>query len=303
MSYRELEQKGSLLPLMEQAFGWPFEEHEYAKTIKSDPRLKDGAVGFCGVEGDKTLGFVGVHDFATRTVDGEVENAGGVFAVATLPGYTRQGICTRLLTRAHDYFRDRGYRFSFLTAGQPSAAHALYCKLGYSDVTSFLSAYKLKPKGKTQKAKPEKTRQWDFDRILSFYADYVRGRTGFVVRDAAYMKALIRQYAITARECRTTQHGYVIFKKEKKHARVRELIARDEKEMHQLIELVERQAQNVVIGRVPVGDPVLSQVYRSRGFTVLAKGHGVLMVKELVPDASFSESYGDRFYMSALDHF
>ena len=50
VSYWELEQKGSLLPLMEQAFGWPFEELEYENVIKSDPRLRDSAVGFCGVE-------------------------------------------------------------------------------------------------------------------------------------------------------------------------------------------------------------------------------------------------------------
>jgi GNAT superfamily N-acetyltransferase/ssDNA-binding Zn-finger/Zn-ribbon topoisomerase 1 len=304
VTYRELKEKSSLLPLMEQAFGWPFEELEYEKVIKTDPRLKNGVVGFCGVDGERVLGFVGVDDFATRTADGELEKAGGVFAVATLPGYTRQGVCTKLLNRAHEYFWERGYRFSFLTAGQPSVAHALYCKLGYSDVTSFLSAYKLKEKTERKEAsKPKKSRKWDFDRILDFYAEYVKGRTGFVVRDRAYIEALAKQYEITARECITTQKGYVIFKKEKKHARVRELIARDKREMNHLIELVERQAQNVVIGRVPVGDPVLSQVYRSRGFTVLEKGHGVLMVKELSPQASFTESYGNRFYMSALDHF
>ena len=131
LSYRTLKQRDSLLPLMEQAFGWPFEEQEYAKVIKSDPRLREGVVGFCGIEDSKVLGFVGVMDLTTRTVDGETEKVGGVFAVATLPGYTRQGICTQLLRRAHDYFRDRGYRFSLLTAGQPSVAYALYCKLGY----------------------------------------------------------------------------------------------------------------------------------------------------------------------------
>jgi hypothetical protein len=117
------------------------------------------------------------------------------------------------------------------------------------------------------------------------------------------MKALAKQHQIRARECITTRKGYVIFKKEKTHARVRELVADDGQEMNRLIERAERQAQNVVIGRVPVGDPVLSQVYRARGFTVLEKGHGVLMAKGLVPGVSFTDSYGSRFYMSALDHF
>jgi predicted acetyltransferase len=180
----------------------------------------------------------------------------------------------------------------------------LYSKLGYSDVTSFLSAYKLKEKTERKEAlKPEKTRKWDFDRILDLYDRYVEGRTGFVVRDKAYIRALVKQSQISARECVMTRKGYVIFKKEKKHTKVRELVAPDEQEMNNLIELVERQAQNMVVGRIPVGDPVLSQVYRSRGFTVLEEGHGVLMVKELSPQASFTASYGNRFYMSALDDF
>jgi len=304
VNYRELEHKSSMLPLMEQAFGWPFQELEYENSIRTDPRVKDNDVGFCGVEDKKVLGFVGLNDFVTRTVDGELEKVGGLFAVATLPAYTRQGVCTKLLNRAHEYFIERGYRFSFLTTGRPSVAHALYSKLGYSDVTSFLSAYKLKEKiERKEVSKPEKTRKWDFDRILDLYAEYVGGRTGFVVRDRAYIKTLIKQNQISAVECITTRKGYVIFKKGKKHTKVIELVAPDERGMNDLIELVERQAQNVVIGRIPVGDPVLSQVYKSRGFTVLEEGHGVLMVKELSPRASFIESYGNRFYMSALDYF
>ena len=305
VSYKELESKGALLPLMEQAFGWPFEEREYAKIIKSDPRLREGAVGFCGVDDQKVLGFVGVMDLATRTADGNTEKAGGVFAVATLPGYTRRGICTRLLNRAHEYFRQKGYRFSLLTAGEPSVAHAVYCRLGYLEVATFRSAYKLKPKTATKEAPraPEKARKWDLDRVLDLYAEYVRDRSGFVVRDKAYMKTLATQYGIRGRECITTKKGYVIFRREKTHARVRELVARDKHEMNRLIEQVEWQAQTVVVGRVPVGDPALSQVYRARGFAVLEKGHGVLMAKGLVPEASFADSYGSRFYMSALDHF
>lgn len=304
LAYRELEQKGPLLPLMEQAFGWPFDQLEYEKVIKADPRLRDGSVGFCAMKNKRVLGFVGVMDLATKTVDGTMEKAGGIYAVATLPGYTRQGVCTKLLNQAHEYFTEKGYRFSFLTAGQPTVAHALYCKVGYSDVTSFLSAYKLKEKTeRKENSKRKKASKWDFGRILDLYAKYVKGRTGFAVRDETYMKALAKQYQISARECTATDKGYVIFKKEKKHARIRELIAHDKKEMNHLIGLVECKAQNVVIGRMPVGDPALIHVYRSRGFTVLEKGHGVLMVKKLTPEASFNESYGSRFYMSALDHF
>jgi GNAT superfamily N-acetyltransferase len=304
LTYRELEQKSALLPLMEQAFGWPFNPMEYEKTIKADPRLKDGSVGFCFLKEGKVLGYVGVMDLALRTATGKVENVGGLYGVATLPGYTRQGVCTALINRAHEYFLEKGYRFAFLTTSPTIVAHALYNKLGYSDVASLLSAYRMK--GKTEQretSKRETVLKWDYDRMLELFHEYVKGKTGFVVRDEAYLKTLIKQYEISPKECIMTQEGYVIFKKEKKLARIRELVARSQGEMSRLIGLVEDRARTIIIGRLGVWNPIVNQVYRSRGFTVLETGYGVLMVKELVSDASFSDCYGDRFQMSALDGF
>lgn len=304
LTYRELEQRNAMLPLMEQAFGWPFDPVEFEKTIKADPRLKDGSVGFCFLKEGKVLGYVGVMDLTLRTAAGKVERVGGLYGVATFPGYTRQGICTALINRAHEYFLEKGYRFSFLTTSPTIVAHALYGKLGYFDVASFLSAYKVKEKPEQHETlKRERIPKWDYDRMLELFHEYVRGRTGFVVRDETYLKMLIKQYEISAKECILTQEGYVIFKKEKKQARIRELVARSQKEMGRLIGLVEDKAQSIVIGRLGVWDSIVNRVYRSRGFTVLETGYGVLMVKELVGDASFSDSYGDRFQMSALDHF
>jgi hypothetical protein len=59
----------------------------------------------------------------------------------------------------------------------------------------------------------------------------------------------------------------------------------------------------MIIGRLGIEDPALGRVYESQGFTVLKTGHGVLMAKELAGSASFNQSYGNRFFMSALDHF
>jgi GNAT superfamily N-acetyltransferase len=304
LTYRELEQKNALLPLMEQAFGWPFNAVEYEKTIKADPRLKDGSVGFCLLKEGKVLGYVGVMDLALRTATGKVENVGGLYGVATLPGYTRQGVCTALINRAHEYFLEKGYRFSFLTTSPTIVAHDLYSKMGYSDVASLLSAYKIKEKTEQHEtSKRETVLKWDYDRMLELFHEYAKGKTGFAVRDEAYLKTLIKQYEISAKECIMTQEGYVIFKKEKKLARIRELVARSQGEMSRLIGLVEDRARTIIIGRLGVWNPIVNQVYRSRGFTVLETGYGVLMVKELVSDASFSDCYGDRFQMSALDGF
>jgi predicted acetyltransferase len=243
-------------------------------------------------------------DLTLRTVAGKMEKVGGLYGVATLPRYTRQGVCTTLINRAHGYFLEKGYRFSFLTTSPTIVAHALYSKLGYYDVGSLLSAYKMKEKTELHEAsKHETVSRWDYDKMLELFHEFVRSRTGFAVRDEPYLKMLIRQYEISARECIITQEGYAIFKKEKKIARIRELVARSRREMSQLIGLVEDKAKSIVIGRMGVWNPTVDQAYRSRGFTVLETGYGVLMVKELVKDASFRDSYGDRFQMSALDGF
>jgi GNAT superfamily N-acetyltransferase len=303
LTYRQLEPKSALLPLMEQAFGWPFDPSEFEKTIKTDPRLRDSGVGFCAVIEGKTVANVGVMNLTTKTVDHKAERVGGIYGVATLPGYTRKGVCTALLNRAHEHFLEKGYRFSFLTTNTTIVAHDLYKKLGYFDVTSFPGAYKVKEKTNTHKTvKHEKVPRLDFARMLEIYREYVKTKTGFAARDEAYMRMLAKTHEIAGKECITTEKGYVIFKKEKKQVRIRELVAQGKKEMNKLIEIVEDKAQNVVYGR-DVLDATLREAYEDRGFTTLDSGHGVLMVKQLTVDASFKGTYGNRFYMSALDHF
>jgi ribosomal protein S18 acetylase RimI-like enzyme len=302
LTYQELAAKNALLPLMEQAFGWPFDPPEFEKTIKVDARLRDSCVGFCAVDEGKVLGYVGVMELTTRTVDDTARKEGGIYGVATLPGHTRQGICTALLERAHAYFREKGYRFAFLTTSPTIVAHALYERLGYSDALSFSGVYKIKERVKKQGVPRREKARLDLDRMLEIYHDYVKNKTGLVVRDKKYMQMLAKTHEIAARECIMDERGYVVFKRDKKQVRIRELIAHDQEEMNKLIGLVEERAQNVVYGRAIV-DPALRRVFASRGFTVLESGHGVLMVKEFTRDVTFNEAYGNRFFMSALDHF
>jgi len=306
LAYEELEDKDSLLPLMDQAFGWPFHPEEFDRTIRIDPRLRESCVGLCAFDAGRVVGYVGIMDLATKTLEGTVEKAGGIYGVATLPGYTRQGICGTLIDRAHKYLVEKHYRFSFLTTSPTIVAHDLYTKLGYFDVTSFPGAYKVivKKKNTVKKNDVKKTRggtRLDFGRMVEIYGKYVKNKTGLVVRDEAYMKMLAKTLEISARECITTDRGYVIFKKDKKHVRIRELAAYDEKEMHRLIGLIESKAQSLIYART-VLDPDIQKVYRSHEYSILQAGHGVIMVKEL-SDTPFSETYGDRFFMSSLDNF
>ncbi len=304
LPYAELKQKDSLLPVLEQAFGWPFDPARFDRNIKTDPRLRDGSVGFCAVKGGRAIGYVGVMDFTLRTVSGAEEGVGGLYAVATHPGYARQGISTALIARSHEYFMEKGYRFSFLTTSPTIIAHAMYRRLGYFDVAPFLSAYLGARPRRREVLRRRSPAKPDHDRVLETFRRCVRGKTGFVVRNREYLGMLFKQHEISGTECVVTRRGYVIFKKEKGFTRIGELVAQDSKESLRLIGLVEGMTQKTVVGRLGIPDSVdLDRAYRSQGFTVLKESHSVLMVKELVADAPFAEHFGSRFYMSALDHF
>lgn len=125
ITYWDLKSKSDLLPLLEQAFGWPFNEREFSRFIKIDSRLRNGSVGFCGLEKGKVVSYVGVMDLATRTLGGTMERVGGIYGVATFPGYTRRGLSTALFNAAHEYFKEKGYRFSFLNTSPVLVAYSL----------------------------------------------------------------------------------------------------------------------------------------------------------------------------------
>jgi GNAT superfamily N-acetyltransferase len=304
LAYSELKQKDSLLPLLEQAFWWPFNPAKYEKRIRTDPRLRDGSVGFCAVKEGKAVGFVGVMDLTLRTISGTEERVGGIYAVATHPEYTRRGISAALLAHSHKYFTERGYRFSLLTTSHTIIAHDFYVRLGYFDVAPFQSAY-LGARTKGQKAlKHKSSTKPDYARTLELFRRCVKGRTGFAMRDKEYHRMLLKLWNVSGKDCIMTEEGYVIFKKEKESVYIGELVAKNGNEMMRLIEQVVGMTQKPVVGRlgIPSSGEVV-QAYRSRGFTVLEEGHGVLMAKELAADASFKDCFGNRFCMSALDHF
>jgi len=302
LSYRELKSKIDLLPLMEQAFGWPFIPDEFEDFVREDPRVKNGPVGFCALENNKTVAYVGVMDLTTRNAQGKIEKVGGIYGVATLPERTRRGISTALMNKAHEYFAEKGYNLSLLNTSETIVAYAMYRKLGYTDASYFPSAYKLvgTDKPKTRRAKVEL--RLNQSRMLKVFDAYTKGKTGFVVRDEADLEALKKNERLNAKQCMMSQRGYVIFKKEKNLVRIRELVAINTNEMSKLLDAIEAEARKIVFARA-ILDPRLREIYRTHGFAVLERGHSVMMAKPLTPGATFKETYGKQFYISSLDHF
>jgi GNAT superfamily N-acetyltransferase len=302
LTYRDLKSKGGLVPLLDHAFGWVFDQYQFEDFVKIDPRLKSGPVGFCAVENEMVVGYVGVMDLATRTLDGTLEYVGGIYGVATLPGHTHKGVCTALMKNAHDYFREKSYRFSFLNTSPAIVAYALYKKLGYIDLIEYPSAYRVVKNKKTESPKKETVGKFDLDRILKIYNEFSTDRTGFVVRDKAYLRMLKRVEEITSKQCAIEDKGYVIFKEEKSAIRIRELIALSVEEMHRLVGLMEGKTKGLVYDRGILNQALLD-VYHSRGYMIQKRGFSVLMLKTLETNASFEQTYGDKFYLSRLDVF
>jgi hypothetical protein len=94
--YRDLESKNGLLPLLDHTFYWVFDHRQFEDLVEIDSRLKNSPVGFSAVEDGRIIGHVAVKDLATRTLDRSIEYVGGLYNVATLPGYRRKGVCTTL---------------------------------------------------------------------------------------------------------------------------------------------------------------------------------------------------------------
>jgi len=301
VAYRYLESKSGLLPLLEQAFGWPFNEEEFNRFVRIDPRLKNGAVGFCALENDKVISYVGAMDLATRTLDGAVEQVGGIYGVATLPGYTRQGLSTALFKTTHEYFKGKGYRFSFLNTSPTLVAYSLYKKLGYSDVYSYPNVYRVLNTTKATVPRRENVKL-DLDKILALYNNYVRNKVGLVVRDRAYLEMLAKDKRLKSKGIICTDKGYVVFTKEQYFTRILELVALNKAEAVGFIRTIEHATRGVIFARA-VFDKTLRQVYASRGYTVLDEGHGVFMVESLEPEALFSQVYGGDFFQTSMDHF
>ncbi len=302
LTYRDLESKNWLLPLLDHAFRWPFNQRMFESFIKSDPRSRDSPIGFCAVENDLPIGFVGALHLSTHTLDGTVERVGGIYGVATLPSHVRKGVSKALMNKAHQYFIEKGFRFSFLTTSRTLIAHAFYEKLGYLDVVQYPSAYKVVAHKKSELSANKEIAKFDFDKILKLYNEFSRDKTGFVIRDKEHLKMLKKGERITAKQCVTREKGYAIFRKDREGVWIRELIALTADDMERLVSQIEQQAKDVVYDRM-VLDNALLKIYESRGYMIRRESHSVLMAKPLTANASIKQAYGDKFFMTSLDWF
>jgi len=183
----------------------------------------------------------------------------------------------------------------------------MYQKLGYTDLLERTSTYKVLNQKKAKATREQRSRKIDFDKLLRVYNEFVKGKTGLVVRDKAYLTMLKKTGYFSSKDCVIEEDGYVIFRSNiggtwTKATWIRELVALNAKEMNRLVGLVEAKAKDLIMDR-DVPDKALLQVYKSHGYMIEKRSHIVIMVKPLTADASFKQTYGDKFYLMDLDSF
>jgi predicted acetyltransferase len=301
LSYRELEPQGDFMLLMDQAFWWPASPTQFKKLIDQDFRLKDSPVGFCAVEDGKLAGFVGVMDIPTKTVYGKEEKVGGIWCVATFPGFAKKGICKTLMERSHQYFLEKNYSFSFLCTSRTIIAYAIYDRMDYVEVEKvnrYPQAYKVFSKDKVE-MKPEK--ELDVEKIFATYQRFISAKDGFVIRPKDFFSFLGERKRYDDKKSIQEENGYALALGQADVIRIKELISLDKPTYHKLLDQIESIAQSGVIDRM-VNDEKLSEVYKERGYSIEQADHGVLMVKNLGKE-KFEEKYSNNFYFGSLDSF
>ena len=301
VTYRELEPKDDFMVLMEMGFGEPVTPATFAENIRRDIRLKNGPVGFCAVENGRLAGFVGVLDIPTRTVNGKKQMVGGICAVATNARFAKRGICRSLMDRAHQYFKDKKYPFSFLTTTRTIIAYALYRKMDYVEVekvNQYPMAYKVLRKNKDGKKIREKL---NYDKIYQIYNELVKDKTGFVIRQKDFGGLFAQWETFDEKKSIQNKNGYALIREVRKTIKVQELLSLDEQTYEKLLDQVESIAPSGVLDRL-VTDEVLLKTYKKRGYNIQEESDSVLMVMKLA-NQKFEETYGDKFHIGLLDYF
>jgi len=296
VTYDEVERKDELFPLFHRAFGHSFDPWRFEEKRREDLLFRDGPVAFCAMVDGTLAGIVGAIEVPTRTLEGE-ETVGGVWTVATHPTFTRQGIATALMQRAHQYFRERGIRLAFLGTARSLVAHGFYRRLGYEEVEWTATrpmAYKVISPDKRERT--TELQSATEEHVATLFQRFTAERTGFVLRPDNFLGLCISHGELKQALCLETGGGYVLAGERRGGIDIRELVALDVEAQHTLLAALEGQGSSVA-DRLVTSETLL-EGYRERGYLFTQGTYEVFMAKALEPEVSVGRLYGDAFYIS-----
>ncbi len=302
ITYPELKNKDEFMMLMETAFSWPTVPRDFDKIIQWDEKFKNSPVGFCAMVDGRLASHAGVLNIPLKTLDGKVEIVGGIRAVATNPDFANRGMAGWPMEKAHEYFKEKGYRFSFLSTSRSFIAYAGYKRLGYIEVESINrvpAVYKILKR--TSHVKKPAKRKPNSVKIFSLFEKYTEDKFGFTIRQKDFVELYSFRTIINDKTFVQMKNGYVFLSESRGVSRVQEMVALDRATYQKLVIKSEQMSKSAVIDR-SVYDPVLLEIYQSRGYKLQQSFNHVLMVKSL-DKLDYREVFGDSMYISILDWF
>jgi GNAT superfamily N-acetyltransferase len=144
------------------------------------------------VDEGQVVGQVGVFRLPMIMTHGP-EDVGGIWAMATHPGYSRRGIGSLLIEEAHARMRAAGLRFAVLGTSRHWVAHPFYHRHEYQEIAGFASALNHKDdippidnRLQVKKAAREHLAQID-----NLFQQVSTGKIGFARRHDHFMSMMV----------------------------------------------------------------------------------------------------------------
>ncbi len=164
-------------------FGWPITPKYVKHRLREDPRVLDGFAIYA-VEKGKVLSQVVPLKMDVRLTSG-VETVGGLQGVCSHPTVWGQGYAWRLMERAHEMFRDYGFRISTLLTSRNIRGYGIYKRLGYVTLPpSYRASRRLaRRKAEQRGVRIQGATKKDLKSIQAFYEEYNLDMYGWSRRD------------------------------------------------------------------------------------------------------------------------
>ena len=304
--YRDLKIKEDVFILWLKSFGWPGSAGWLANFKKYETRIGNGPIGICGLIDGKLVGFVGIMIIPTRTRHGEIENVGGIYAVAVRPSYMRQGIGRKLLDASENYMRQQGMKLSFLTTSRSIVAFQWYCDIGYEvveTVDNYPYMYKTfnPPRSVNRKSRADKKNKLNIREVQKLFDWYSDKHCGFVIRNLRELKSREMADVFSKKLSIMVDGGYALLKSSCDAVQYKEILARNQKTYRELIKLAEAKAKYGAVAICPF-DSKAQKALRKAHYLADFGSYAVLMCKPLA-GTTFTDLYDDGFMFSDLDSF
>jgi GNAT superfamily N-acetyltransferase len=144
------------------------------------------------VDEGNVVGQVGVFRLPMMMTHGP-EDVGGIWAMATHPGYSRRGVGSLLIEEAHARMRAAGLRFSVLGTSRHWVAHPFYRRHGYQEIAGFASALNHRDSllSYENKLQVKQATRENLDETDALFHQIAIGKIGFARRHDPFMSMMV----------------------------------------------------------------------------------------------------------------